>query len=52
MGWYDEVQVKALLGIPDSIRIVGITPLDYPDQEQKARPRKELSEIAFFDEWS
>ena len=51
MGWYDEAQIKASLGIPAAIRIVGITPLGYPDQEPKARPRKELSEIAFFDEW-
>ena len=52
MGWYDEAQVKSSLGIPDPIRIVGITPLGYPDQEPKARPRKALSEIVFFDEWS
>lgn len=51
MGWYDEARVKSSLGIPDSIRIVGMTPLGYPDQEPKARPRKELSEIAFFDVW-
>jgi len=51
MGWYDEAGIKSSLGIPKSIRIVGITPLGYPDQEPKARPRKELSEIAFFDEW-
>jgi nitroreductase len=31
--------------------VVGITPLGYPDQEPKPRPRKELAEIAFFDEW-
>jgi nitroreductase len=51
MGWYDEARIKSSLGIPAAIRIVGITPLGYPDQEPKARPRKELGEIAFFDEW-
>lgn len=51
MGWFDEARVKVSLGIPDAIRIVGMTPLGYPDQEPKARPRKELSEIVFFDEW-
>jgi nitroreductase len=51
MGWYDEARVKAALGIPGQIRVVGITPLGYPDQEPKPRPRKELSEIVFFDEW-
>jgi nitroreductase len=51
MGLFDEAEMKAKLNIPDGIRVVGITPLGYPDQEPKARPRKELSEIAFFDEW-
>jgi len=51
MGWYDEARIKSSLGIPAPIRIVGITPLGYPDQEPKPRPRKELAEIAFFDEW-
>ncbi|MDD2852368.1 MAG: nitroreductase family protein [Desulfuromonadaceae bacterium] len=51
MGWYDEVRIKQALGIPDYIRIVGITPLGYPDQEPKPRPRKSLSEIAYFDQW-
>lgn len=51
MGWYDEEHVKLSLGIPPDIRIVGITPLGYPDQEPKPRPRKELKEIAFFEQW-
>lgn len=48
MGWYNEEQIKQALGIPAELRIIGITPLGYPDQEPKARPRKELQEIAFF----
>jgi nitroreductase len=51
MGWYNEEQIKRALAIPDDIRIIGITPLGYPDQEPKARPRKELPEIAFYNEW-
>lgn len=51
MGWYNEEQVKRSLGIPGNIRIVGITPLGYPDQEPKPRPRKQLSEITYFDRW-
>lgn len=52
MGVFDETDMKAKLKIPDNVRIVGVTPLGYPDQEPKPRPRKELSEIAFFDEWT
>jgi nitroreductase len=51
MGWYNEQQIKQSLGIPDDIRIVGITPLGYPDQEPKPRPRKQLSEIVHFNQW-
>lgn len=51
MGWYNEGMIKVALGIPEQIRIVGITPLGYPDQEPKPRPRKELTEIAYFNGW-
>lgn len=51
MGWLDEERLKATLGIPAQLRVVGVTPLGYPDQDPKPRPRRELSEIAFFDQW-
>jgi nitroreductase len=51
MGMFDEEVVRASLGIPGEIRIIGITPLGYPDQEPRPRPRKELSEIAYLDNW-
>lgn len=51
MGWYDEAAVKRNLDIPDEIRVVGVTPLGYPDQEPKQRPRKELNQIAYYDTW-
>lgn len=51
MGLFDETDMKAKLGIPEHMRVVGVTPLGYPDQEPKPRPRKALHEIAFFNEW-
>jgi nitroreductase len=51
MGWYDETMIKNGLDIPANIRIVGITPLGYPDQEPKPRPRKEMDQIAFYNHW-
>ena len=51
MGWYNEEKIKQALGIPVAIRIIGLTPLGYPDQEPKPRPRKTLEEIALFNEW-
>jgi len=52
MGSFDEEKIKQLFSIPDQVRIVGITPLGYPDQQPNPRPRKGLSEIAFYDEWT
>lgn len=51
MGWYDEGKIKAALGIPGEIRVIGITPLGYPDQAPRPRPRKDLSQIAYFERW-
>ena len=51
MGWFDEGAIKDALGIPARFRVVGLTPLGYPDQEPGPRPRKELAEIAFLDSW-
>ena len=51
MGWFDEAAVRKSLDIPTSFRVLGVTPLGYPDQEPKARPRKELAEIAFYNQW-
>ena len=51
MGWYDEAAIREALGIPETIRVVGITPLGYPDQEPKPRPRKALSEITYYNRW-
>ena len=51
MGWFDEAAIREALAIPDEFRVIGITPLGYPDQEPKARPRKSLEEITFYDRW-
>ncbi len=51
MGLFDEAVVRAALGVPAGVRVVGVTPLGYPDQEPKPRPRKDLAEIAYFNEW-
>jgi nitroreductase len=51
MGQFEEADLKAKLNIPDSMRIIGITPLGYPDQEPRPRPRKELNEIAYLNDW-
>ena len=49
IGAFDAKKVANILQVPESFCVVEMTPLGYPDQEPKARPRKELSEIVFYD---
>ncbi|MBJ6800717.1 nitroreductase family protein [Geomonas propionica] len=51
MGWFNEEAIKRALDIPEGIRVVGITPLGYPDQSPNPRPRKELAQVAFSEKW-
>lgn len=51
MGMFDEPAIRSALEIPEGIRVVGVTPLGYPDQEPKPRPRKDLGEIAYCENW-
>jgi nitroreductase len=53
VGVFDEEEIKALLGIPENIRIVGIFPLGYPkDEKKEAPPRKSMEEIVFHEKWN
>ena len=48
---FDEKVVKKILGIPEEIRVVAITPLGYPDEVTESRPRKTLEEITSRNNW-
>jgi len=51
IGAFDAKRVASILEIPQGFCVVSMTPLGYPDQEPKARPRKELPEIVFYDKY-
>ncbi len=51
VGWFEDAKIKAILGVPDPFRLVMITPLGYPTDETKARPRKALSEFVHEEGW-
>ncbi len=48
---FDSKKAGEILGIPPGFRAVEMTPLGYPDGETRPIPRKELSEIVFYDKW-
>lgn len=52
VGIFDDAQLHELLGIPSSIRIVGIFPIGYPrDEKKEGPPRKPLGEFVFYEQW-
>jgi len=51
VGLFDAKKAESILGIPEGYCVVEMTPLGYPDQEAKAPPRKELSEIVFYEKF-
>ncbi len=51
VGAMDAKKTASILGVPEDFCVVSMTPLGYPDQEPKPRPRKELPEIVFHDKF-
>jgi nitroreductase len=51
IGAFDEDAVKRLLKIPAQMRVVALLPIGVPNETPAPRPRKELSEIFFNEEW-
>jgi nitroreductase len=49
IGAFDAKKAGEILAVPEGFCVVAVTPLGYPDEEPEARPRKELSEIIFYD---
>lgn len=51
LGAFYEDRVKAILGIPEGIRVVALLPLGYPAEQPFARPRKTLEDIVAYERW-
>jgi nitroreductase len=51
IGAFNPKAAATLLKVPAGYAVVALTPLGYPDEAPDARPRKELSEIVFYDQF-
>ena len=51
VGYFDAQKVADVIDIPEEMTVVELMPLGYPDEEPKAPPRKELSEILSYDKF-
>lgn len=50
-GQFDEEIVREALGVPESHRIVALTPLGYPDEDPPAKNRKPSVELVNWNKW-
>jgi nitroreductase len=46
-----DAEIKALLGIPEEMRVVAITPLGHLDEAPSSKQRKSLEEITSWGKW-
>ena len=51
IGAFNAKTAAEVLKVPDGYAVVALAPLGYPDEAPTARPRKELSEIVFSNEF-
>jgi len=51
IGAFKEDEVKKILKIPDSVRVVAMIPLGYPDEDPSQRSRKGLDQIISFEKF-
>lgn len=52
IGSFDNKGIKALLGIPDDVQVVALTPLGFPAAAGHPTSRKSLEEIICMDRWT
>ena len=51
VGSLDHKRAAQILGLPEGISLVELTPLGYPDEMPKALPRKGLPEFVFYEKY-
>lgn len=51
IGAFEEIEVKAVLGIPDEARVLALTPLGWPDESPAPRGRKPLAKIVSYEKF-
>ena len=51
IGAFDAQEAARVLNVPQGVVVVEMMPLGYPEREGKAPPRKELSELVFYESY-
>lgn len=51
VAWFKEDKVRDILGIPEDVRVIALTPLGYPDESPERPSRKNLEELISYDKY-
>ena len=51
IGAFDQERVKSLLGVPEEMHVVALTPIGVPADTPEARPRQPMSEFVSLDRY-
>ncbi len=51
VGYYDQKDLRPLLGIPEDKFVIGVITLGYADEVPTPRPRKRIEEILHYERW-
>jgi len=51
IGAFNEKAVKEVIGVPESIRVVAVTPLGYPNEQGRERGRKSIEDIVSYNKY-
>lgn len=51
IGAFEEREVKSILNVPPSVKVLALTPLGYPDEVPVSRGRKSLNQIISYDSY-
>lgn len=52
MGLFDHKKVEEILGVPQDVEVVAMTPLGYPAGQGSIRARKDFSDFVFLEKYS
>jgi nitroreductase len=51
IGAFEETAVKTLLGIPDDVKVLALTPLGYRDEAPPDRGRRDLDQVVCYERY-
>jgi nitroreductase len=51
IGAFDQGRVKSVLGVPDEMRVIALTPVGVPADQPEARPRIAMEEFVSLDRY-